>query len=126
MNQAQAKAPATKPITSLPNNRPKNKESLEIAALTAEFLARGGQIKRAKGNQLHVAMNPFRALSNGEVAAKLPATMYDQAVTVLKALEVDASLFLSQQRDREKEFLRQDRTLLTQRVQMALPLQQTA
>lgn len=49
--------------------------------------------------------------------------MYDQAVTVLKALEVDASLFLSQQRDREKEFLRQDRALLTQRVQMALPLQ---
>lgn len=52
-------APSTKPITSLPNNRPKTKESLEIAALTAEFLARGGQIKRAKGNQLHVAMNPL-------------------------------------------------------------------
>lgn len=52
-------APTEKPITALPNNRPKTKESLEIAALTAEFLARGGQIKRAKGNQLHVAMNPL-------------------------------------------------------------------
>lgn len=52
-------APTEKPITALPNNRPKAKESLEIAALTAEFLARGGQIKRAKGNQLHVAMNPL-------------------------------------------------------------------
>lgn len=79
-----------------------------------------------KGSWEHWAWRHIRALSNGEVAAKLPATMYDQAVTVLKALEVDASLFLSQQRDREKEFLRQDRTLLTQRVQMALPLQQTA
>lgn len=49
----------TERITSLPNNRPKKKESLEIAALTAEFLARGGQIKRTKGNQLHVAMNPL-------------------------------------------------------------------
>ena len=76
-----------------------------------------------KGSWEHWAWRHIRALSNGEVAAKLPATMYDQAVTVLKALEVDASLFLSQQRDREKEFLRQDRTLLTQRVQMALPLQ---
>lgn len=51
--------PTEKPITALPNNRPKTKESLEIAALTAEFLARGGQIKRVKGNQLHVAMNPL-------------------------------------------------------------------
>lgn len=76
-----------------------------------------------KGSWEHWAWRHIRALSNGEVAAKLPATMYDQAVTVLKALEVDASLFLSQQRDREKEFLRQDRALLTQRVQMALPLQ---
>lgn len=75
-----------------------------------------------KGSWEHWAWRHIRALSNGEVAAKLPATMYDQAVTVLKALEVDASLFLSQQRDREKEFLRQDRTLLTQRVQMALPI----
>jgi ribosome-binding protein aMBF1 (putative translation factor) len=52
-------APTEKPITALPNNRTKAKESLEIAALTAEFLARGGQIKRVKGNQLHVAMNPL-------------------------------------------------------------------
>ena len=52
-------APTERPLTLLPNNRPKTKESLEIAALTAEFLARGGQIKRAKGNQLHVAMNPL-------------------------------------------------------------------
>ena len=51
--------PSERPITALPNNRPKTKESLEIAALTAEFLARGGQIKRVKGNQLHVAMNPL-------------------------------------------------------------------
>lgn len=75
-----------------------------------------------KGSWEHWAWRHIRALSNGEVAAKLPATMYDQAVTVLKALEVDASLFLSQQRDREKEFLRQDRNLLTQRVQMLLPI----
>ena len=51
--------PTEKPITALPNNRPKHKESLEIAALTAEFLARGGQIKRVKGNQLNVAINPL-------------------------------------------------------------------
>lgn len=52
-------APATKPMTSLPNNRPKTKESLEIAALTAEFLARGGTIKKANGNSLNIAMNPL-------------------------------------------------------------------
>lgn len=52
-------APTEKPITALPNNRPKTKESLEIAALTAEFLARGGVIKQANGNSLNVAMNTF-------------------------------------------------------------------
>lgn len=49
--------PTEKPITALPNNRPKTKESLEIAALTAEFLANGGTIKQANGNNL--AMNPL-------------------------------------------------------------------
>ena len=37
-------------LTPLPNTRPKHKESLEIAALTAEFLAKGGKIKTAKGH----------------------------------------------------------------------------
>ena len=41
-----------RPITSLPNNRPKTKESLEIAALTEVFLAKGGKIKAAKGNKI--------------------------------------------------------------------------
>lgn len=50
-------APTKRPITSLPNNRPKYKESLEIAALTAEFLANGGTIKKANGNSLNIAMN---------------------------------------------------------------------
>ena len=51
--------PTERPITSLPNNRPKYKESLEIAALTAEFLANGGTIKQANGNSLNIAMNPL-------------------------------------------------------------------
>ena len=46
-------------LTSLPNNRPKHKESLEIAALTAEFLKNGGIIKQANGNSLNIAMNPL-------------------------------------------------------------------
>lgn len=46
-------APTERPITSLPNNRPKNKESLEIAALTAEFLANGGTIKQANSNKIN-------------------------------------------------------------------------
>lgn len=78
------------------------------------------------GSWEHWAWKHVRALGSGEVAAKLPVTMYDQAVNVLKALEVEASLFLSQQYDRETEFLRQDRAFLVQRVQMALPLQQIA
>lgn len=75
------------------------------------------------GSWEHWAWRHVRALSSGEVAAKLPVAMYDQAVNVLRALEVDASLFLSQQHDREVEFLRQDRAYLVQRVQIALPLQ---
>ena len=42
--------PTERPITSLPNTRPKYKESLEIASLTAEFLAFGGKIKTTKGH----------------------------------------------------------------------------
>jgi prophage antirepressor-like protein len=75
------------------------------------------------GSWEHWAWKHVRALASGEVAAKLPVTMYDQAVNVLKSLEVEASLFLSQQHDRETEFLRQDRAYLVQRVQMSLPLQ---
>ena len=45
--------PTERPITSMPNNRPKHKESLEIAALTAEFLANGGTIKTTKGNKIN-------------------------------------------------------------------------
>lgn len=44
--------PTERPITSLPSNRPKTKESLEIAALTEVFLAKGGKIKEAKGNKI--------------------------------------------------------------------------
>jgi uncharacterized protein YjhX (UPF0386 family) len=44
--------PTEQPLTSLPNNRPKTKESLEIAALTEVFLAKGGKIKAAKGNKI--------------------------------------------------------------------------
>ena len=44
--------PTERPITALPSNRPKTKESLEIAALTAEFLANGGTIKQANGNKI--------------------------------------------------------------------------
>lgn len=71
----------------------------------------------------HWAWKHVRALANGEVAAKLPVTMYDQAVNVLKALEVEASLYMAKLHDQETEFLRQDRAYLVQRVQMALPLQ---
>ena len=44
--------PTERPITALPSNRPKTKESLEIAALTEVFLAKGGKIKAAKGNKI--------------------------------------------------------------------------
>ena len=70
----------------------------------------------------HWAWKHVRALSNGEVAAKLPATMYDQAVNVLKALEVEASIYIAKLYDTETEFLRQDRSALVNRVQMSLPL----
>ncbi len=71
----------------------------------------------------HWAWKHVRALGCGEVAAKLPVTMYEQAVNVLKALEVEASLYLAKLYDQETEFLRQDRAYLVQRVQMSLPLQ---
>lgn len=72
----------------------------------------------------HWAWKHVRALGCGEVAAKLPVTMYEQAVNVLKALEVEASLYLAKLYDQETEFLRQDRAYLVQRVQMSLPLEQ--
>ena len=66
-------APTERPITSLPNNRPKYRESLEIAALTAEFLANGGTIKQANGNSLNIAMNPLAQdiLPNREKVLKI-------------------------------------------------------
>lgn len=75
------------------------------------------------GSWEHWAWKHVRALAGGVPAAKLPVTLYEQAVQVLKALEVEANLYLSKLYDQETEFLRQDRAYLVQRVQMALPLQ---
>ena len=74
------------------------------------------------GSWEHWAWKHVRALAGGVPAAKLPIMLYDQAVSVLKALEIEANLYLAKLYDQETEFLRQDRAYLVQRVQMSLPL----
>lgn len=79
-----------------------------------------------KGSWEHWAWKHIRALAGGVPAAKLPITLYEQAVQVLKALKVEANLYLSKIHDQETEFLRQDRSYLVSRVQMSLPLTKEA
>ena len=65
---------------SVPSQRIKTHEQAELDALTAEFLARGGVIKQAKGNQLD-KKTEFVLRNNWEALPRVLSIMEKQKIS---------------------------------------------